>query len=76
MENNLNYGALNRTFGTCTFLRTCTGEALLYPPIVIGTENCSINTGSVPSLPGKTKSNRDQSSFKLFCIGEPDRMNL
>lgn len=55
---------------------TCTGEALLYPPMVIGTENCSMKTGNVPSLPGKTKSNRDHSSFKLFCMGEPDRMNL
>ena len=33
-----------------------------------------MNTGSVPSLPGKTKSNKDHSSFRLFCIGEPVRM--
>lgn len=53
---------------------TCTGEAFEYPPMVMGTENCSINTGSVPSFPGKMKSKRDHSSRRLFCIGEPDRM--
>ena len=53
---------------------TCISVALAYPPSVMGTENCSINTGSVPSFPGKTKSNNDHSSLKLFCIGEPDRM--
>lgn len=54
---------------------TCTGEALAYPPMVMGTENCSMKTGSVPSFPGNTKSKRDQSSFRLFCMGEPERMN-
>lgn len=53
---------------------TWTEEALEYPPMVIGIENCSMNTGSVPSFPGNTKSKRDQSSFRLFCIGEPDKM--
>ena len=48
--------------------------ALAYPPSVMGTENCSMNTGSVPSLPGKTKSKSDHSSRRLFCIGEPERM--
>lgn len=42
----------------------------------MGTENCSRNTGRVPSFPGNTKSKRDHSSFKLFCMGEPDRMIL
>lgn len=53
---------------------TCTGEALEYPPIVMGTENCSINTGNVPSFPGKMKSKSDHSSRRLFCMGEPDKM--
>lgn len=53
---------------------TCTGEAFEYPPMVMGTENCSINTGSVPNFPGKMKSKSDHSSRRLFCIGEPDRM--
>ena len=44
--------------------------------MVMGTENYSMKIGSVPSFPGKTKSNRDQSSFRLFCMGEPDRMYL
>ncbi len=55
-------------------LPTCTDVALAYPPIVIGTENFSMNTGNVPSLPGNTKSNNDHSSLRLFCIGEPDRI--
>lgn len=77
--NKLGYPALSTSFSySCECARscTCTGEALLYPPMVIGTENCSMKTGNVPSLPGKIKSNKDHSSFKLFCIGEPDRMNL
>ena len=53
---------------------TCTSEAFAYPPMVMGTENSAMKTGSVPSLPGNTKSNSDHSSFKLFCIVEPDRM--
>ena len=31
------------------------------------------SAAAVPSLPGKTKSKRDQSSFRLFWMGEPDR---
>lgn len=53
---------------------TCTGEAFEYPPMVMGTENCSINTGNVPNFPGKIKSKSDHSSRRLFCIGEPDKM--
>ena len=48
--------------------------ALLYPPTVIGTENCCMKTGSVPSFPGYMKSNRDHNSFRLFCSGEPDNI--
>ena len=33
-----------------------------------------MKSGSVPSLPGNTKSNRDHNSFRLFWIGDPDRM--
>ena len=55
---------------------TWTGVALAYPPIVIGTENSAMNTGKVPSRPGKTKSNSDHNSLRLFCIGVPVRMSL
>ncbi|KAA6420647.1 MAG: hypothetical protein FRX49_09439 [Trebouxia sp. A1-2] len=41
---------------------TCMVDALEYPPIWIGKANCVVKTGSVPSLPGKTKSNSDHSS--------------
>ena len=39
--------------------------------MVMGMEKFSMNTGRVPNRPGKMKSNNDQSSFKLFCNGEP-----
>ncbi|KFM67944.1 hypothetical protein X975_05982, partial [Stegodyphus mimosarum] len=42
----------------------------------MGTENCCMKMGSVPSFPGNMKSNSDQSSFKLFCTGEPDKIIL
>jgi hypothetical protein len=37
----------------------------------MGMEKFSMKTGRVPSRPGKTKSKRDQSSFRLFCSGDP-----
>ena len=61
----------------CTHLYavcTCTSVALAYPPRVMGTENCSRNTGSVPSFPGNTKSKSDHNSRRLFCMGDPERM--
>ena len=45
---------------------TCCCDALEYPPSWIGTANCAWNTGSVPSLPGKQKSKRLQSSDRRF----------
>lgn len=51
-------------------------DALEYPPIWMGKANCVVKTGSVPSLPGKTKSNSDHSSVSLFWIGEPLMMTL
>ena len=62
------------TCNSFTKFITCTFVALEYPPMVIGTENSVMNTGRVPSLPGNTKSNSDQSSRKLFCMGDPERM--
>lgn len=53
---------------------TWTGEALEYPPMVMGTENCSRKTGRVPNFPGNTKSKRDHSSLRWFCRGDPDKM--
>lgn len=55
-------------------VETCSSVAFLCPPIVMGTAKCALKIGSVPSLPGKTKSNRDQSSSRRFWIGAPDRM--
>ena len=49
-------------------------EALEYPPIWMGSANCVWKTGSVPSLPGKTKSSRLHSSVSRFWIGEPVMM--
>ena len=48
--------------------------AFEYPPLTIGTEKFSKNDGKVPNFPGNIKSNNDQSSFRLFCIGEPDKI--
>ena len=56
--------------------QTWTGVAFAYPPIVIGTENSAMNTGKVPRRPGKTKSNNDHNSLRLFCIGVPVRISL
>jgi hypothetical protein len=42
----------------------------------IGGERCTWNTGRVPSLPGKMKSNRDHNSLRRFCMGVPDMMIL
>lgn len=55
-------------------MHTCISEALEYPPWTIGIEKCCRKSGSVPSFPGNTKSNKDHNSFKLFWIGEPDKM--
>ena len=40
----------------------------------MGIEKCCIKSGSVPSFPGKTKSNKDHNSFRLFWMGDPDKM--
>ena len=40
----------------------------------MGSANCVWKTGSVPSLPGKTKSSRLHSSVSRFWIGEPVMM--
>lgn len=49
----------------------CVRDALAYPPKVIGIAKVSIKIGKVPSLPGNMKSNKDQSSLRLFCKGDP-----
>ena len=41
-----------RTVAHLCAVTTCDLLALLYPPMVIGTENCCMNTGRVPSFPG------------------------
>mmetsp|Transcript_24301 Transcript_24301/g.83063 ORF Transcript_24301/g.83063 Transcript_24301/m.83063 type:complete len:355 (-) Transcript_24301:97-1161(-) len=50
---------------------TACGAAFVYPPCWMGMANWAWNTGKVPSLPGLTKSNRDQSSVSRFWIGAP-----
>lgn len=42
----------------------------------MGIANSDWKTGSVPSLPGNTKSYRDQSSIRLFWIGVPNNYNI
>ena len=37
----------------------------------MGTAKCVMNAGNVPNFPGKTKSKRLHSSFKLFWMGVP-----
>lgn len=51
-------------------------DAFAYPPTLMGTANWVWNTGSVPSLPGNTKSKSDQSSGSRFCTGVPVMMIL
>lgn len=42
--------------------------------MVMGIENLVMNIGRVLSLLGNIKLNSDYSFFKLFCIGEFDRI--
>lgn len=57
-------------------ISTCCCEAFEYPPWTIGVAKWLIKSGKVPSFPGNTKSNKDHNSFKLFWIGDPDRIIL